>query len=88
MKLTEKSARVYNYTKENGGRVAIPDAMEDLALTIRQITPNINDLVKKGLAVREAVELPAASEDEKPTVVKYIQLTEEGMNFVPSDDEE
>lgn len=85
MKLTEKSFEVLNYVKENGGRVATTEIAEALGRTVRSITANINDLCseKKGLAAREKVAVEGA---EKP--ITYVVLTEAGMAYAPSEDEE
>ena len=83
MKLTEKSAQVFEYVKNNGGRVSIPELADALDRTERSIGANVTDLTKKELAVREKVEVEGA---EKP--VTYVVLTDTGMNFVPSEDEE
>ena len=85
MKLTEKSMEVFEVIKNNGGRVEIEKICEITGRTARSINANVNDLCseKKGLAVREKVEVEGA---EKP--VTYVVLTDAGMKFVPSDDEE
>lgn len=83
MKLTEKSMEVYNYIKENGGRVSVEELAAGLNRTPRSVNANITDLCseKKGLAMREKVEVEGA---DKP--VTYVSLTEAGMAFVPSED--
>ena len=82
MKLTEKSNEVFEYVKANGAKVSIPELAQALDRTERSVGANVTDLTKKKLAVREKVEVEGA---EKP--VTYVVLTEDGMNFVPSDDE-
>ncbi len=82
MKLTEKSSEVFEYVKANGAKVSIPELAQALDRTERSVGANVTDLTKKKLAVREKVEVEGA---EKP--VTYVVLTEEGLNFVPSDDE-
>lgn len=83
MKLTEKSNQVFTYVKENGGRVSVEEICTATDRPSRSINANINDLVKKGLAERDKVEVEGA---DKP--VTYVVLTDEGKSFVPSDDEE
>ena len=83
MKLTEKSTQVLDYVKANGGKVSIPELAEALDRGPRSVGANVTDLTKKGLAVREKVEVEGS---DKP--VTYVVLTDEGANFVPSDDEE
>lgn len=83
MKLTEKSMEVLNYVKDNGGKVSIAELAGALGRTERSVGANVTDLTKKGLAAREKVEVEGA---EKP--VTYVVLNADGMNFVPSEDEE
>ena len=82
MKLTEKSLNVFNYVKENGGRVSIDAICEALGLAARSINANVTDLSKKGLVIRDKV----AGEGEDGKDITYVVLTEAGMNFVPSED--
>lgn len=83
MKLTEKSLEVFNYVKDNGGKVSIPELANALGRSERSVGANVTDLTKKDIAVREKVEVEGA---EKP--ITYVVLTEMGKTFVPSDDEE
>lgn len=83
MKLTEKSSEVLNYVKDNGGKVSIPELVEALGRNARSVGANVTDLTKKELAVREKVEVEG---EDKP--ITYVQLTDAGMTFVPSDDDE
>ena len=84
MKLTEKSSQVFNYIKENGGRVTIDELCEALERAPRSINANVTDLSKKGLVVREKV----AAEDEDAKEITYAVITDEGKSFVPSEDAE
>ena len=81
MKLTEKSNEVFEYVKTNGGRVSIPELAQALGRTERSVGANVTDLTKKGLAEREKVEVEG---EDKP--ITYVVLTDEGHNFVPSED--
>ena len=83
MKLTEKSMEVFNYVKDNGGRVSIPELADALGRSPRSVGANVTDLTKKELAVREKVEVEGAD-----APITYVVLTEMGKTFVPSDDEE
>lgn len=82
IKLTEKSLEVFNYVKENGGRVSIDELAAGLNRTARSVNANVTDLCseKKGLAVREKV--TPEGEDAKP--ITYVVLTEAGQAFVPA----
>ena len=83
MKLTEKSNEVFEYIKANGGRVSIEELANATGRSARSVGANVLDLQKKKLVVREKEEVEGA---EKP--VAYAVLTDEGRNFVPSDDAE
>lgn len=83
MKLTVKSNEVFEYVKNNGGKVSIPELAAALDRGERSVGANVTDLTKKGLAVREKVE-----DKETEKAVTYVVLTEEGKNFVPSEDAE
>lgn len=78
MKLTEMSNAVFTYVKENDGRVSIGELAEALGRSERSVGANVTDLTKKGLVVRDKVEIEG---QEKP--VTFVQITEDGINFVP-----
>lgn len=80
IKITEKSAEVFNYVKANGGRVSIEELAQATGRTTRSVGANVTDLSKKGLAVREKVEVEG---QEKP--VTYVCLTDDGKNFTPAE---
>lgn len=83
MKLTQMSASVFNYVKDNGGKVSIDELVDALGRSSRSIGANVTDLTKKGFVVREKVEVEGL---DKP--VTYVVLTEDGKNFVPTEDAE
>lgn len=83
MKLTEKSNEIFEYLKANGGRVSIEELANATGRSARSVGANVLDLQKKKLVVREKEEVEGA---DKP--VAYAVLTDEGRNFVPSDDAE
>lgn len=83
MKLTEKSNEIFEYLKANGGRVSIEELANATGRSARSVGANVLDLQKKNLVVREKEEVEGA---DKP--VAYAVLTDEGRNFVPSDDAE
>ena len=84
MKLTEKSQSVFDYIKENGGRVSIDELCTALDRAPRSVSANVTDLTKKGLVTREKV----AGEGEDAKDITYVVMTPAGAEFVPSDDEE
>lgn len=83
MKLTAKSSKVFDYVKSSRGRVSIDEICNAIGRTSRSVGANVTDLQKKGLVEREKVEVEGA---EKPVV--YVNLTDAGATFVPSDDAE
>lgn len=87
MQLTTKSSEVFDYVKANGGHVSIDEICNAIHRETkdirRSIGANVTDLQKKGLVEREKVEVEGA---EKPVV--YVNLTDAGATFVPSDDAE
>lgn len=83
MKLTPKSSEVFEYVKNNGGHVSIEEIATAVGRPAKSVGANVTDLQKKGLAEREKVEVEGA---EKPVV--YVNLTEAGQTFVPSEDAE
>lgn len=84
MKLTEKTLEAFNYIKNHGGSCKTSEIMDGLGLEkIASVTGRINSLVKKGLAVTED-----GGKDENNHKITIVNLTEEGMNFVPSDEDD
>lgn len=83
MQLTAKSNEVFEYLKNNGGKVSIDELANATGRSARSVGANVLDLTKKGLVVREKKEVEGA---EKP--VAYAILTDAGKTFVPSDDAE
>lgn len=83
MKLTEKSQEVFDYVKNNGGKVSIDELSTALNRASRSVGANVTDLQKKGLIVREKV----AGETEDAKDITYVVLTAEGAAFVPGDEE-
>ena len=83
MKLTEKSTEVFNYVKENGGRVSIDEMVNALGRNSRSIGANVTDLQKKDLCAREKVKGEGDAKD-----VVFVVLTEAGQTFDPAAAEE
>lgn len=84
-KLTEKSAEVFNYVKENGGRVSVEELVNATGRTSRSINANVNDLCseRKGLCMREKVK----GEGEDAKDVTYVMLTEAGQTYTPANED-
>jgi len=82
-KLTEKSMEVFEYVKNAGGKVSVPELAQALGRTERSIGANLTDLKKKGFGEREKVEVEG---EEK--AVTYFVLNDEGKAWVPTPDAE
>ena len=82
-KLTDKSFEVFEYVKNAGGKVSLPELAQALGRTERSIGANLTDLKKKGFGEREKVEVDG---EEKP--VTYFVLNAEGMAWVPTEEAE
>ncbi len=82
MVLKEKTQECFDYIKENGGRVSTAELADALGVKINSITGRVNSLVKNGLAERVKEDVDG---EDKP--VTFVQLTEAGQTFVPSEEE-
>lgn len=83
MVLKEKTQEAMDFIKAHGGRVTTVELAEGLGVPTSSVTGRVNSLVKNELAYREKIEVEG---EEKP--VTYVQLTEAGMNYEPTEDEE
>ena len=81
--LTEKSFEVFDYIKNAGGKVSVPELAQALGRNERSIGANLTDLKKKGFGEREKVEVEG---EEK--AVTYFVLNDEGKAWVPTPDAE
>lgn len=82
MKLTEKSNEVFEYVKNNGGKITVDELVEATGRAARSVNANVTDLKNKGLVIREKV----AGDGEDAKEITYVVITDEGKNFVPSED--
>jgi len=82
-KMTEKELAVFEYVKENGGRVSIKEVAEALGRTLQSVSPNVTALEKNDIFVKEKVEVEG---EDKP--VTFVTLTDEGKAFVQAEDAE
>ena len=82
-KLTEKSMEVFEYVKNAGGKVSVPELAQALGRNERSIGANLTDLKKKGFGEREKVEVEG---EEK--AVTYFVLNDEGKKWAPTADAE
>lgn len=88
MAMKANSKAVLNYLKEiNGQNVTSGDVAEALALEKRQVDGIFTSAIqRKGLGIRVPAEVEL--EDGTHKSVKFLQLTDAGMNFDPDAEEE
>lgn len=88
MKLTEKQTAVFNYLKDNGGRVTMDELCGALNTDAKHLNPVVTTLGVKGERAKGLVDYEkiAVEGEEKP--VKYVFLTEAGKSFVPGEDDD
>ena len=84
MAMKENSKKVLNYLKAISGQnidVTSGDVAEELGLTKRQVDGIFTAIQRKGLGVRTPAEIEL--EDGTHKAVKFLSLTNEGMNYDP-----
>ena len=86
MKLTERQNAVFNYLKENGGRVSMDELCSALNSDAKHLNPVVTTLGVKGERAKGLVDYEKIPVEGQEKPVKYIFLTEAGKTFVPSDD--
>lgn len=88
MAMKENSKRVLEYLKNiNGENVTSGDVAEALGLEKRSVDGIFTSAIqRKGLGIRVPAEVEL--EDGTHKAVKFLQLTEAGMNFDPDSSEE
>ena len=83
MVLKEKTQEAFDFIKAHGGRVSTAELAEGLGIPTNSVTGRVNSLVKNGLATTED---GGKTEDGKKITI--VTLTEEGLNYVPTPDED
>ena len=86
-KLSDNAKKIMEYLKdiENAG-VTVHEVAEELGLQVNQVTGTFNSFVKKGLGTR--VESEVELSDGTHKAVKFLKLTEKGLDFDPDSEEE
>jgi hypothetical protein len=86
--LKENSLKVFNYVKEaNGANITAADIAEGTGLETRSVNGIVTSAFqRKGLMERIPAEIEL--EDGTHRAVKFIKLTEAGLNFNPEENEE
>lgn len=87
MAMKMNSIKVLEFLKEhNGEKLTSGDVAEALGLEKRSVDGTFTSLQRKGLGIRTPGEIENA--DKSHTSVKFLSLTEEGLNYTPDSDAE
>lgn len=88
--MTDNARKVFDYLKTNYGKdITAQEMVKELGISINAVTGSVNGLCndKKHPAYAVRKEIQVASEDGKPSTIKYISLTDEGLAFNPTEAE-
>lgn len=88
--MTDNAKLVFSYLRENYGKdITAQEIAKDLGISINAVTGSVNGLCndKKHPAYAIRKEIQVAGEDGKPSTIKYISLTDEGLAFNPTEAE-
>lgn len=84
--LKPNSKLVFDYVKENGeSKITAADIAEATGLETRSVNGSVTAFQKKGLMRRVPAEIQLEDGNHKP--VKFIEMTEAGMEFDPNVEE-
>ena len=85
--MSDNAKKVLAYLKGiKNEDVTVHDISEAVGLPVNSITGTFNSFVKKGLGERVEAEVEMADGSHK--TVKFLKLTQDGMDFDPTADEE
>lgn len=85
MKLTANQDKVWNYLKANG-KVTMDELCEALGTDAKHLNPVITTLGCKGERAKGLVDYEKVAVEGQEKPVKYVFLTDAGINFVPSEE--
>lgn len=87
MAMKTNSIKVLEFLKaHNGEKITSADVAEALGLEKRSVDGTFTSLQRKGLGIRTPGEIENA--DGSHTSVKFLSLSEEGLNYTPDSDAE
>lgn len=87
MAMKMNSIKVLEFLKEhNGEKLTSGDVAEALGLEKRSVDGTFTSLQRKGLGIRTPGEIENA--DGSHSAVKWLSLSEEGLNYTPDSDAE
>ena len=84
IKLTEKQLAVFNYIRDNGGRVAMDELCEALGTDAKHLNPVVTTLGVKGERAKGLVDYEKIEVEGSDKPAKYVFLTEAGRSFDPT----
>ena len=86
--MTENSRKVFEFLRKNKNKELTKyEIVEELDIPMSAVTGSVNNLVKKGYAEERQEVLMPMHPGQKPTVVRWVQITEEGMKYDPDEEE-
>ena len=84
--MKENTRKIFDYIKMNDGQnMTAADVAQALDLEARSVNGSFTSFVKKGLGVREEVEVEL--EDGSHKKVKFLRLTDAGRAYNPDEEE-
>lgn len=84
-KMKEKTRMVFDYCREHAGEdITAADVAEALGIEKRSVDGSFTSFQKKGWGLREEAEI--LGDDDKHIKVKYLRMTEAGLNADPDQD--
>lgn len=86
MAMSDNAKKVLGYLKGVKDDVTVHDISDAVGLPVNSITGTFNSFVKKGLGERVTAEVEMVDGSHK--AVKFLKLTDAGLNYDPSTDEE
>lgn len=87
--MTEGAMRILAFLKKNKNKeFTTYDILENTNITLPTITGTLNGLIKRGYVIKTREDVFSARfKGEKTKTMKYYQLTEEGFNYDPIQEE-
>lgn len=86
--MTENARKVFDFLKKNYGKEFTKhDLVDKLDLPMSAVSGTINGLVRRKQAVERVELLPARFIGERAVELRYVQLTEAGLEYDPDEEE-
>lgn len=86
--MTEGSKTVFEFLKKHYGKEFTKhEIVEKVDLTMAAVNGSTNWLIKKGYASERIEVIPAKYKGQKDAEVRFIQITDAGMEYDPDEEE-